>query len=172
MNYERYIQRMVNSLASTYHQDPDELMSQAYEAMMRAWNKYDESSETKFEVFMYGIVRNALINWCRTQINQSSLPGEIGFEVDLPDSRSDPERICIFRQAVERLSDDAKTVLRILYSIPEEIVAASGGKGLGTNIQQKKLRGEIKRHSLKVMCHNRVYAAMREIRSAANELLG
>jgi hypothetical protein len=80
--------------------------------------------------------------------------GELLAEV-LPDNRT-PESLLLFKEELENMSTDARSVCRIIFSLPHK-VNKSGGKGW----LKKRLR-------LMSWGRYRIFSAFREIKKAVN----
>jgi len=164
MDRRRFFARLANSLAASYNLEADEILNEAVARSYEIEHKYRKNSEAKFHSWLYVSVKNYLIHWCRKQTRTVQAPEEFWHSV--ADLRHDPERICIFRETINRLSEDARTILTILFNSPDEILAAATAKHTG--IKVRVARGELARRS--ELPPGRTWGALREIRQAVKYL--
>lgn len=164
MDYRRFFARLCTSLAKSYNLETEEVLNEAVAHALGIRGRYRKSRGASLQSWLYVSVKNHLIHWCRAQAGLVQAPPE--FWLSIVDLRHDPERVCIFREAMTRLSDDAKTILKILFSSPDEILAAASAKHTG--IKSRKARGELARRS--DMPPGRTWNALREIRQVVRQL--
>lgn len=134
-----------------------ELFQEAYKVSLEVATKYDPQIGPEY-IFVWNCVRNKLVNY--TLKNKISGAPETNNH-----NNNTPEQNTLLKDHLERLSNDAKTLISILFQSPGDIINSVGGLIPG------KCRSELVRRARNLHggSINRWYKAINEIK---NEMKG
>jgi RNA polymerase sigma factor (sigma-70 family) len=133
---EKLIYHVANKVHAKHGGDIEELVSEANVAFMKAYKAYSPDRHTKFSTFLYCVIWNHLLTFIRD--NRSMPVVDTGSVVD---NRPEPFMVWDF---VEGLTEDAATVVGLVFTSPAELVEAAEGKGN----QIRNWRSSIRRYLL------------------------
>lgn len=152
--------RMICKLAWRYAKqcslNVEDLINEGYSVLLKVQNKYDPSRASR-STFVYWVVRNHLWQLSRRWPINSELPEH------LPDGDylSTLEDGDVFRTKIHALSDEAKEVIRIILSCPQELCEMAKN---GSPKRLQKMLGKIL--SKQGWAQEGIFRIMQEIREA------
>jgi hypothetical protein len=153
-------QKMIYRIAWSFHFSTgvewEELVSEAYLAWCKNESKYDENRGIKFSTFMYLVIQNHLNNYVALLKRKNpSLNNHVDLMEDMLIGDM-VEREVMFRECLEDLGRDGKTICKIIFSSPSEFVHP---------LRPKKSRGLVQDHLRKAgMSWEQIWTGFREIK--------
>jgi len=162
--HHNMLMRLALKYSSTYFLEVEEVYGQCVMKALEAEKLWKKSKGTSKSTWIHHVVEKYLKWWCPKQFRQSNI--DAAYAPSSACLAQDPERIAAFREALSRLSDDAKQVLQILFETPIEVVS---------NLHApKRMRGAL---VSKVMTHvgskntTRWWKAVMELQTVAQHTL-
>jgi hypothetical protein len=119
-NFQKH-KRMIYKIAWNWFKEGEEfeeMLSIGYECWVDTYTEFDKERGTKFSTFFWIRANQAVIRYKRKAIREhekTKALAEYTMTAQLP--ISDPENLVIFADTIEKLSDDAKSIVRAVLSI-------------------------------------------------------
>jgi RNA polymerase sigma factor (sigma-70 family) len=117
---KKLIYHIVNDFRAKHGGDSEELLAEANIGFMKAYQHFDHERGAKFSTFMHWVIWNHLLSFS----TKSKLP--VACADSVVDARPSPFLLWEF---AEGLTEDAATVLDLVFSSPAELTAIAEGKG-------------------------------------------
>jgi len=136
----------------------EDLQSVAYLALVEAEKTYQGNTGVRFSTYAYHHIRNALVDYC-TKEQTRAMPVDPHPD-QLTTSRT-PEQDVSFMSVLEGLSDEAKTVCKIIFESPNEFLELN---------RPKLSRGRVKEKLRELgWSWSMIWDSFREIKTALRE---
>jgi DNA-directed RNA polymerase specialized sigma24 family protein len=172
-DYIGMMKRLAYSFHSTTGLPFDELLSSAFLAFAHCRQTYDPN-KAAFSTYLYHAAKTRMIDFCHSayHINledpnmkrQPSSPYlyEAAMALSHQTNHQDPEYLCMFKDSLKNMSEEAQQVCEMIFESPAEFLAQSKPK-LSRGVVYRKLRE-------KGWSWSKIWNSFREIKSTLNEM--
>lgn len=126
-DYQGLIQKQINYYNKLWYIDKEELRSISYLAFVKANKKYNKD-KSKFSTWLTMWIRSEIIRWIKQndKYNKNSSLSGLMREDCYQDKRNDLLRSIEFKSLISSLSEEAKTVINVIFNTPMEFVEMFG----------------------------------------------
>jgi len=122
-SYQNMLRKLAWSFAHTTGQPFEDLLSVGYLAYLTAKEKYQGGNGTQFGTYLYAVVKNALIDFCRAEQDEAISLEQFNPSL-LVSPLPTPEERLLFTTTINQLSTEAKMVCKMIFSSPHEYAVA------------------------------------------------
>ncbi len=147
---EDYI-NLMRKIAWSFHNTTglpfEDLLSASFECFVHARKSYDPEKGA-FSTYLYYTCRSSLINYCHSTYQmtehhrQPSTPflWEASHLLSEQVDYQDPEKICILRETLQTMPEEAKMIAKMVLESPAEFLACGDRPKLSRGAVKDKLR--------------------------------
>lgn len=136
-DYTGMIKQICRKKSEQFGIEQEELEGRAGLIFVEALGKFDPSKGCKFITFFHLLLNRELVEWQRGFGKEYSPETSTEKVERFAGGFAPPHKIVEFKDSLKHLSDDSKSVLKLVLSCPEEIVDGAIGRS-------KLMRGNIK----------------------------
>ena len=139
-SYQNMLRKLAWSFSHTTGQPFEDLLSVGYLAYLTAKEKYQGGNGAQFSTYLYAVVKNALIDFCRAEQDELISSLEQFNPALLVSPLPTPEERLLFTTTINQLSTEAKMVCKMIFSAPHEYAVAIEAPKKAKTKLKKQLR--------------------------------
>lgn len=144
------------SFAKTTGIDFQDLLGDSYLSLVKAANDYNPACKTKMNSFAYTCIENGL----KSNISKAKeIQDNEVYTDNIPhfyNQENDPARIAEFKNLLDNLSEEAKSVIKLIFESPADIVNSHG-------ITMASIRKYLHKNGMKIDLINCIFNEIKAI---------